>query len=305
MSLGAYATVRPATVDPRDVDILYCYAPDRFSAPGPLTRLNATEVLTALLDPDAPSQVIGGLYRFRLPASLFNKVGVYTVYMRPREYRVAILDCGVLAALPDHKGLILDTAGLDAGLATQLGPGAMAGWRIEYIDPASGARVPNQFTVVAHSARAEPVAQNLGNTTQKSITYRFNEAGSLLFLSVLPGATTAAVIANQQPTIGVAGQEILLTSPYVDAQQLEIELTQYDVESLAIAMFGDQTRSVQDGVVTYYKRLPDGTREIYRQHSIWEIKDEYNEQLFEVKEVIDTPDPSKDWGSITENVETT
>ena len=303
MSFGAYATVRPATVDPRDVDILYCYAPDRTTAPGPLTRLASEQVLTALEDPDAPGQVLGGLYRFRLPASLFNKVGVYTVYLRPKEYRATILDCGVLAALPDHKGLVLDTAGLDVNLATNLGPGGLAGWRIEYVDPESVARVPNQFTVIGHSSRCEAVAQNQGNTTQKSVTYRFNDAGSLAFLSVLPGATTAAAVANQQPFIGSAGQDILLTSPYVDPQQLEIELTQYDLESLAIAFFGDQTRSIEDGVVTYYKRLPDGTREIYRQHRLWEIQDEFNTRLIEVKEVIDTPDPTKNWDAVTGDAE--
>ena len=53
-------------------------------------------------------EILGGLYNLRLPAETFTQLGIYTLYIRPAEIRTSITDCGVLSALPNVKGIVVD-----------------------------------------------------------------------------------------------------------------------------------------------------------------------------------------------------
>ena len=62
---------------------------------------------------------------------------------------------------------------------------------------------------------------------------------------------------------------------------MEIEIVDYDIESLAIGMFGNQSKGLEDGIYTVYNFSDD----IYKQYNLYEIKDEFTgNPLFEVKE---------------------
>ena len=114
MATGTYGTVRPADVSPEDVEIILNYTPSRDDTDNfLLTKLDATAVLkpyfnNAATGGNANVEILGGLYNLKLPADQFNKIGIYTLFIRPAQIRTKILDCGVLSSLPNVKGLIFD-----------------------------------------------------------------------------------------------------------------------------------------------------------------------------------------------------
>jgi len=52
------------------------------------------------------------------------------------------------------------------------------------------------------------------------------------------------------------------------------------LETLNIAFYGNQTKSMEDGIYTIY----DPQNNIYQQFNLYEIKDEFDNLLFEVKQ---------------------
>ena len=114
MALGTYGIVRPADVSPDDVDVILHYTASRDVTDNYLLKkLNARSILTPYFHNsdtggNANVEILGGLYNLKLPASEFNKKGIYTVYLRPAEIRTTISDCGVLSALPNVKGIIIN-----------------------------------------------------------------------------------------------------------------------------------------------------------------------------------------------------
>ena len=109
MALGTYGTVRPADMSPEDVEIILNYTPSRdVTTNFVLTKLNAQDVLTPYFHSsttggNADVEILGGLYNLKLPAEEFNKIGIYTLYIRPVEIRTTITDCGVLSSLPNVR----------------------------------------------------------------------------------------------------------------------------------------------------------------------------------------------------------
>jgi hypothetical protein len=62
-------------------------------------------------------------------------------------------------------------------------------------------------------------------------------------------------------------------------------MVEYDVSSLAIALYGNQTKSIDDGIYTIY----DTQNNIYRQYNLYEIRDQFNAcymRLDKVEEII-------------------
>ena len=78
---------------------------------------------------------------------------------------------------------------------------------------------------------------------------------------------------------------------------LEVTVGQYDLDTLGIAFYGNQTKSMEDGIYTIY----DEENNIYQQFNLYEIKDDFNNLLYEVKENRgDNIDFSKNFQNITE-----
>jgi hypothetical protein len=61
---------------------------------------------------------------------------------------------------------------------------------------------------------------------------------------------------------------------------LDIEIGEHDFSTLAIALYGNQTKSIDDGVYTLY----DNANNIYKQYNLYEIRDQFNELLYEVRQ---------------------
>jgi hypothetical protein len=301
MAIGSYGTIRPSDVSPQDVEILMVYTPSRdVTNDFVLTRLDAPTILRPYFNNTETGgnngvEVLGGLYNLTLPAGQFNNLGFYTLYIRPAQIRTVITDCGVLSALPNVKGIVIDLSNVPTQYQNNFVQQGLVGFRVEYLNP-DGSKIPNFFRVVTSSFFCEPVVTNEVNTTQKAIRYRYVQGTSnLLFLTLSPSSSPTNN-PNATPYIGQPDQDIIISNTFFNPVTLEIEMVEYDVSSLAIALYGNQTKSIDDGIYTIY----DAENNIYRQYNLYEIRDQFNALLYEVRQSRGTNiDFSKNFASIT------
>ena len=61
---------------------------------------------------------------------------------------------------------------------------------------------------------------------------------------------------------------------------MEVEIVEHDISTLAIALYGNQTKSIDDGIYTIY----DTSNNIYKQYNLYEIRDQLNDLLYEVRQ---------------------
>lgn len=283
MATGNYGNIRPADISVTDVEAFYVFSPNRTELPSTPVRLTATEILEKIDHPEDTNRILGGLYSLKLPTTIFSQKGIYTVYIRPKEIKINILDCGILAAKPDIKGIIFDLSSAAAEDVFRFQNNGLIGYRVEYLNPDSNVsekKIQNLFRIITSNFKVEPITDNLNNTSQKSIKYRINENSTLVFCTVSP-STSFAVKPNSFPFIGNPNQAVILTNTFFNPVALEIELVENDIDTLAIGIFGNQTKDLKTGTHTYYNE----NDEIYKQFNEYVIKDTFNdEQLYEVKE---------------------
>lgn len=301
MAIGSYGTIRPSDVSPEDVEIILNYTPTRDATDEfILTKLDAPTILRPYFansetGGNAGVEVLGGLYNLTLPAEQFNALGIYTLYIRPAEIRTTITDCGVLTALPSVKGLVIDLSNVPNQYLNKFVPQGLVGFRVEYLNP-DGSKIPNFFRIITSSFYCEPVITNEINSTQKGIRYRYVDGNSnLIFLTVSPSSSPTNK-PNATPYIGQPNQNIIITNTYFNPVTVEVEMIEYDISSLAIALYGNQTKSIDDGIYTIY----DSENNIYRQYNLYEIRDQFNALLYEVRQNRGTNiDFSKSFANIT------
>ena len=304
MSTGTYGTIRPADVSPEDVDIILNYTPSRDETDNfVLTKLDAVSILRPYFNnqetsssPNPNVEILGGLYNLRLPAEQFNQLGIYTLYIRPAEIRTSILDCGVLSSLPNVKGIVIDLNNVPSQFRNKFVNQGLVGFRIEYLN-SDGTKIPNFFRIVTSSFFCEPVVQNLTNTSQKAIRYRYTDNNTnIIFCTVSPSSSPTNK-PNATPYIGQPNQNIIMSNTFFNPITLDIEIADQDFSTLAIALYGNQTKSMDDGIYTIY----DANNNIYQQYNLYEIRDQFNTLLYEVRQNRgDNIDFSKNFTNITE-----
>ncbi len=304
MATGTYGIVRPADITPNDVDIFIHFTPNRNLEGGSITKVaNPSDYLIPIDDPSKAESNItsfslfGGMYTLKLPVTDFGSKGFYTIMIKPVEIRTRIVDCGVLSAYPDIKGLVFDLAEIDGRFVSRFDNGGLSGYRVEYLDTnnVTDAKLHNLFRIITSNNKAEPVNQNLTNTSQKAIRYRFNDNSTLVFCTLTP-SSASNVRPNVLPNIGSPNQEVIITNTFFNPVMLEIEMVEHDIETLAYGIFGNQTKSLEDGIYTIY----NFSDEIYKQYNLYEIKDKFTgKPLFEVREERDNINFDKEFDSIT------
>jgi hypothetical protein len=228
---------------------------------------------------NADVEILGGLYNLKLPADVFNKLGIYTLYIRPAEIRTRITDCGILSALPNVKGIVIDVNNVPSQFRNNFVNQGLIGFRVEYLN-SDGTKIPNFFRMITSSFYCEPVIQNLTNTSQKSIRYRYTEGTTNLVFCTLSPSSSPTNKPNATPFIGQPNQDIVITNTYFNPVTTEIEIVEHDISTLALALYGNQTKSIDDGIYTIY----DSDNNIYKQYNLYEIKDQFNELLYEVRQ---------------------
>lgn len=300
MATGTYGTLRPADVSPEDVDIVLHYTPSRDVTDNfTLKRLNASSILRPYFNNTQTggntNEVLGGLYNLRLPTNEFNALGIYTLLIRPVQIRTSITDCSVLSSLPNVKGIVIDTNNVPVQFRNRLAAQGLVGYRVEYLNP-DGSKIPNFFRIITSNFYCEPVTTNLTNSQVKAVRYRYIDAPTNLIFCTLSPSSSPTNKPTTVPFIGQPGQDIILTNTFFNPMTVEIQLSSYDLDTIAIALYGNQTKSMEDGIYTIY----DSNNNIYKQYNLYEIKDEFNNLLYEVRQDRgDNIDFSKNFDNIT------
>lgn len=285
MSIGNYGTVRPSDVSPEDVEIILNYTPSRDVTDNfILKKLNASNLLTPYFNNantggNTDIEILGGLYNLKLPADEFNKIGIYTLYIRPAQIRTKITDCGVLSALPNVKGIVINLDNVPSQFKNKFVAQGLVGFRVEYLND-DGTKIPNFFRIVTSNFFCEPVLQNLTNTAQKAIRYRYVEGITNLIFCTLTPSSSPTSKPNATPFIGQPDQNIIITNTFFNPITMDIEIVEHDISTIALALYGNQTKSMEDGIYTIY----DSNNNIYKQYNLFEIRDQFNNLLYEVRE---------------------
>ena len=116
-----------------------------------------------------------------------------------------------------------------------------------------------------------------------------------MFLTVTPSSAPSSK-PNTVPFIGQPSQKVILTNTFMNPTTLEIDMVEHDASTLANALYGNQTKSVAQGIYSIY----DKNNNIYKQYNLYEIKDVYTgTPLFEIREARTTIDFTKDFTTIT------
>jgi hypothetical protein len=285
MATGSYGTIRPSDVSPADVDIIMNFTPSRDETDNfVLTKLDANSILRPYFNNNQTGgnsgiEILGGMYNLKLPADQFNKIGIYTLYIRPAEIRTKITDCGILSALPNVKGIVIDLNNVPSQFTNKFTNQGLVGFRVEYLNN-DGSKIPNFFRVITSSFYCEPVIQNLTNTSQQSIRYRYTEGTTNIMFCTLSPSSSPTNKPNATPFIGQPDQNIIITNTFFNPITTEIEIVEHDISTLAIALYGNQTKSIDDGIYTIY----DSNNNIYKQYNLYEIRDQFSDLLYEVRQ---------------------
>lgn len=301
MAVGIYGTVRPSDTSLDDIDVFYNFTPNRGVENNEIFRLEPSDVLTPVLLPDGDDNelqggdnLLEGLYNLRLPATTFNNIGVYTVYIKPKSFLSVIADCSVLSALPNVKGLVLDRNELPENLRSN---NALQGYSIEYFDD-NNQKIRNTVRHVVSSNICSPTNENNGDTNQSSTRYRFDDGGSLMFLQVSP-SSAPNVKPNQFPFIGNTGGVIKISNTYFSPVVIEVDMVENTVESLANILIGEQIKDVDNGILSYY----DKDRNIIKQYDLFKIKSDVGQvSTYEVKMKRDNIDETQDFDDIISDI---
>ena len=288
MAIGAYGTTIPiniANIDiPNLVDISYCYHEKRTY--DSLSNAKFKKLDSAILTQARRDRVKGdideyveGMYNLQLPLSEFNKKGFYSVYIKPREIEAVITDVSTLTAFPNVRGLVLDTTQIkNSSIKTKAQKNnELVGYRIIYIDD-NGAR-QDYYRIITSNNRCEPVVQAPNSSSDKSYTYRYDDASTLTFITVSP-SSAPTFKDNALPYIGKPTQKILLVNTFFEPVMLDIEMTTHDADTISYMLENSQLRDLDNGLVTTY----NDNNEIYSQAEHFTLKDQYTgKPVYEVK----------------------
>lgn len=309
MANGTYGTCRPANISPSEVEVWYHYRPSRSSEDSDFgnafRRLDSTYTIleqTEMATTAMPNNILPGMYNLRLPVDVFGRPGIYTLYLKPREIHCTIQDVGVLSAYPDIRGIVLNMESTDLqAYRNILENDGLVGYRVEYFNYQSNTHERmKDFRVVTTNAKVEPVVQNLSDSNQKSIRYRYNDSSNLTFLTVTP-STSVQYRSNAVPYIGVTGQEIALIHTYFNPVMIEINMVNHDIETLSYMLEGNTLRNLDKGLVTHF----NFENEIYLQKEYSTLKSsETGDDLYHVQLQNENIDFNENINSIMDSAST-
>lgn len=290
---NTYGNVKSALINPiKDVEIFYHYRPTLNSedtsyrdfkkideVSSVFTTINVSEESTNSKSEGFPDKILPGMYNLALPVKYFGKKGFYTIFIRPKEIYCTIKDVGALGAYPDVSGIIIDMNDVNEDRAL-FGNDNLTGYRVEYLQyEDNGLRRQDYYRLITSSNFAEPISQNLTSANTNSNGYRFNESGTLTFITLTP-SIGPSFKANARPYIGSPNQQIIISNTKFDPVCIRIEICENDFDTLATSIDGNQIRALDNGLLTTYNK----DYEIYKQWEFYTLKDNYNRNVkYEVK----------------------
>lgn len=303
MANGTYGIIRPATIDiNNDVEVWYTYRPSRTevdeSFGTDFLRLSAPDVLEpanvndSSMSQNGLSTQLSGMYNLKLNVEIFNRRGIYTIYIRPKEHFLRIKDAdATLESFSNVRGIVFAIE--DSDNSAIMENGELTGYRVEYFDN-NGERLQT-YRIITSNNRVEPINTASSSSTQKSVRYRFNDNGNLVFCTLTPSSAMPEK-PNSIPFIGSTNQQVALVGTSFNPTCIEVEMVDYDNDTLAMLLVGNQTRTLSDNIITTY----NNNGEIIAQTQVGTIKDSYsNTDVAQFRENMgDNIDTTKDWNTI-------
>ena len=284
---GVYGTVRPAIIDPAtDVEMLYYYRPTRSTTSDDFPSFQPLDSSYLVKSQDSNGTILG-LFNLQLPLDLFNSKGIYTIYIRPKELPIKLTDVSVLAAYPDVKGVVIDSADI---------PGIedLTGYRIEYFN---GQDRSDIVRLITSSNRCEPTLANVSDGFPQATRYKLSDtAGNYFFCTVTPSVSTS-YNSNYAPYIGEANEDVVLINTKFDPIMLEIEMVDHDADTISYMLEGDQVRDRDNAIITTY----NDDHEIYKQQDYYTVKNKLGNPLYDVKQKRTNIDGSQAYDNVINN----
>ena len=293
---GLYGTVRSAKIDPsKDAELFYYYRPNRSTTAPDFTgfkRMDASNLVASNGEVDSTIEnIIPGLYNLRLPLDTFNDAGIYTIYIRPKEYITNLSDVSVLADYPDIRGVVIDKN--TVGGVTDL-----TGYRIEYFDTTTNpAERTDRAVIITSCSFCKPVWVSVTDEINIPRRYQFSDTSSnLLFCTVTP-CSYGDYSPNENPNIGTGVPEkdkVAIINTKFSPVMLEIEMVEHDMETITTMLEGDTIMDHDKAIMTHY----NDNKEVYQQYDFYEQKNELGEPLYSVKRKRDNIDTTEDYDNI-------
>ena len=290
---GMYGTVKPADINiSNDVEIFYHYRPSINTED--INFTNFKTLPTNVLSPcttkqDGENISISGLFNLRLPLDKFDKKGIYTIYIRPKEIKASITDIATLAAYPDVRGVVFTA---DGEIERFKGANSLAGYRIEYLN-SDGVKT-GEFKLITSSNLATATTYQLNNAYEKGTKYYYNMGGTTIFCTVTP-SLAPTFKPNEQPNIGNPGQDVILVNTNFNPVMIELEMVDHDAETISYMLEGNQLIDKDNALITTFNKYG----EIYHQSEYGAYKDAYGNPLYEFKKKKDIVDNNQ----VLENLE--
>ena len=291
MAIGIYGSKKMADITSNDVDILYAYSPDRES----IGDVVFQPMYNSVTDADLLKMLgADGMYKLRLPADKFNKLGFYSIVIKPKTIQLTIIDCSYVVSSDDNtiklskKGLVIPSA--------LFASNSIVGYQVEYID-SNGNKIPNLSRIVTSADLVSPSTSS-NAIANGSTTYQIDNSGSMLFLTLTPDEPS--LISGGQINLGAKGQNILMSSTFFDSVSLDINLTDTTLETLGIGIFGNSTRDLGSSVLSFY----DSQNRIFKQFNLYTSKNSLNNSNIDIREQRTITNLNENFAQITQGLST-
>lgn len=265
--------VKLASVDFNDLDVLYAYSPNRESLGDiqfvPMYNTVTNNELRKMLGAD-------GAYKLRLPASVFNRLGFYSIIIRPKTFQTQIVDCSYVITNTDQEIQISKKGIIIPKLQFQT-TGSLVGYQVEYFDT-TGTKIKNFHRLITSSDLVSVNPSN--NTSSASATnYVLDPNGNQLFLTLTPDEVSL-LTSEISPDLGRAGQQILLSNTFFDPVMIEVEMVEHSIKTLSYGIYGNSTRDLETGVYSVF----DENGNLYKQYNLLTVKKQFSSGEVDIKE---------------------
>ena len=295
---GLYGTVRSAKIDPlKDAELFYFYRPNRSATAEDVAQfkvLSASNLVASKGDVNGEIEdILPGMFNLRLPLDTFNDTGIYTVYIRPKEYITNLADVSVLADYPDIRGVVINKNAVD-------GVTDLTGYRIEYFDTTVKPAVRTDRAFIITSCNfCKPIWVSVSDSVSVPKRYQYTDSSANLLFCTLTPCSYGDYSPNVAPNIGTGIEEkdkVAIINTKFSPVMIEIEMVEHDAETITTMLEGDTIMDHDNAIMTHY----NDNKEIYQQYDFYEQKNALGEPLYTVKRKRENIDSSEDYDNIVE-----
>ena len=291
MAVGIYGTKKLADVDYNDIDILYSYSEKRED----VNNIQLTPLYPHITNAEFIKMLgADGVYKMRLPASVFNQLGFYTVLIKPKSFETAIVDCSYVVR-ETSADIQISRKGIVIPKLSFQGTGSLIGYQLEYFDD-NNVKIKNFHRIITGSDLVSPAPNSNQSNPSASQSYVLDDNGSFLFLTVTPDEVSL-ISNNKQADLGKSGQKIIISNTFFDPVMVEIEMVDQTIKTLSYGIYGNSTRDLELGIYSIF----DENGNLYKQYNLLTRKKQFTQGEVDIKEERDNINLSETFDQLSQN----